>query len=168
MPHLGRQYPYLVEFWAGNGWYWPNYLPWKYIADFHPGVSGIWSFLGDALNIVSDPGIPSSDRATVSWVFTFDDTNGHNVMTLTASFHRDDPAHELQWVLLWNLDGLDFATAYTDANFDSQVPSPGAWSEGTDIATGLPCDPPGGHTGVADYDQGGTPFPHPTGGPPPS
>ncbi len=164
MPHLGRRYPYLVEYWAGRGWFWPNFLPWKYLASFRPGLDGIWSTILDAEGIVSEAGVPSTDFSTVSWTSSFDDDNGHNVMTLVASFHPDDVDRELQWVLTWSLNGVDVATAETDVPFASQFNIPGSWLSGVDLSTGLPCNPPGGATIQATYAEGGTPFPHPTGG----
>lgn len=167
MPHLGRPFPRLVEYWVPPGWFWPNFLPWRYLNSFRPAVSGIWSFLPVEDALLSLPGVSSSDRQTVSWETTFLDGLDHHKIVVTASYDRSDTFHELHWDALWTMNSVDQATAGASERFDLQATVPGAYTTAIDLTTGLPCDPPFIVTLEADYSTGGSPFPNPTGGPPP-
>lgn len=166
MPHVGRPFPRLVEYWVPPGWFYPSFLPWKYISSYVPAISGVWSFLPIRNDLLSGAGVSSPDRQTVSWKNIFNDGIFHHTMTLTASFHPTDTLHELHWDLLWNVNGVDLATASYTCRQDLQPTAPGAYTDALDLVTGLPCDPPFVTTIEADYATGGTPFPHPTGGGP--
>ncbi len=167
MPHLGRESPYLPQYWAGEGWFWPHFLPWKYKVTLYPAFSGPFLHLPEKHDLITDPGECPPDCKTASWRLAFEEGIHDHVLTITASYHRDELAQELQWYLLWNLDGVDFASALSWVPVYTGSNSPAGWFEGTDLILGGPCDPPGGNTLVALYSEGGSPFPHPTGGPPP-
>jgi len=168
MPHLGRPYPYLPNFWAGEGWFWPYYLAWKYLITLRAAPTGPWSEIPEEITLVSDEGVCSSDCKTASWKIQWGAESPVFTFTMTASFHRDDVDHELHWDGLLQKDLVDFATCSTTIRFVIAVPVPDVWADATELPSGFPCWPPGGFVDVADYATGGTPFPHPTGGPPPS
>jgi len=166
MPHLGRQYPFLPEYWAGNTWFWPNFLPWKYYCDFHPAVSGAWTQLPDQIGLISEPGTLLGDGRTAEWRWSFYSSGKHYVLTLNALGDMSATDHELHWHIMMNIDGSDIAEADAFVRFSVQSPSPGGYTEAQDIVLLEPCDPPAIYTREATYAEGGSPFPHPTGGGP--
>jgi len=166
MPHLGRQYPFLPEYWAGNTWFWPHFLPWKYYCDFHPALSGPWSDLPDKIAMISAPGILLPDGKTARWTWDFDDSGFHYHLQTDALGDMAETDHELRWLTSLFIDGIGWAESTATVKFSVQSPSPGGYTEGFDPGTGLPCDPAVIYTREATYAEGGSPFPHPTGGGP--
>jgi hypothetical protein len=69
MPHNGRHYPFLPQYWAGRAWFWPGFVPWK----LHGQTVGVllppWDAIGSGWSGLSSPGVPSTDRSECYWDF---------------------------------------------------------------------------------------------------
>ena len=55
MPHVGRSYPYLFEFWQAECFFWPGFVPRKLHVSCSLGYGSAWDLL--AGGVVTDVGV---------------------------------------------------------------------------------------------------------------
>lgn len=164
MPHLGRPYPYHPIYWATEGWFYPHYVPWKmrfivWGVNLEP-----WDGLYYGLELVSDEGQVSEDIQVIQYKWHFDDAGFHYDITLSMEARKDLVPGKAQWLLALKRDDVPWAIA---SKLEVIPPSSNVlitWDDGFNLQTGMPCDPPFFQLFQATYAEGGTPYPHPTGG----
>lgn len=159
MPHDGRHYPFCVEYWATEGWFWPGFVPYKLVGLALPPLNPPWNVLLIGWTGVSDPVQVSTDVKTVS--YTFHPTGSMGGLVLVVSLDKIGvlESRQCRWRATIG-DGVSWwATAYlmqdypqyaVAANgFDYSLPSPPYTSD----------DGPNLQFRPATYAEGGSPYP---------
>jgi hypothetical protein len=79
--HRGRTYPYAVDYWVTEGWFWPGFLPWRMHLYVEFPVTDPWDIAAPGTELISDPIEYSLDRKTATYVWNL---GGSPVNKLTA------------------------------------------------------------------------------------
>lgn len=167
MPHIGRRYPFHPTYWATEAWFWPGRLPWKYHGEKNLDDEPPWDAIPAGWTGISDVGVPSTDAKIIVYTFNFVVPDGDCTVKLTLKKLVDPPDTFAYCLLQCFLGGSEFIFSESKDSYEQRTANLGTFGDGTTVPGGLPVDPPSFFFRPATYDEGGTPFPHPTGGPPP-
>jgi hypothetical protein len=164
MPHIGRTFPYHPIYWVPECLFWPAYAPWKMM--WHDPLEAIdpWFNVSGPAFVLSDVGEVSDDRQTMTYRWAIDSDTGRWLLKCELTSRVIDGVKVCYMLLTLNDGTEDVGTA--DANYGAEVrlfPLVGA--QGCDPLPGVPAyGPVNCYLRPATYAEGGTPYPHPTGG----
>jgi hypothetical protein len=160
--HLGREYPFHPEYWATECCFWPAFVPWKMIFEGFGPYPGAWSVLENPLGVVSDAGLVTTDRKTISWHASLPSSTPATDLELSLALatYAGEKYGRFQWRLYNNL--VDIAFAYYWQAFPIVLFNCGgyaAWLFDQPIQPNPPPYPFALSMCPARYDEGGSPYP---------
>lgn len=85
--HKGKLYPYAWEYWAGEAWFWPGWLPYQMRLDTPSVIDDAWASIPTNATIISQPMEPLDDTyQQVSYIFAL--SGPPTFASLTAFLQR--------------------------------------------------------------------------------
>lgn len=165
MPHIGRNYPYLPEYWATEAWFWPGFVPWKLVASFDDTIILPWFRLTLGWTGVSQVYSLTDDCKEVTYQFPLTLRNGDDGYLLVRLRKVTiSSVNKAEWYMVVIDDGVPFAEGYAWQPFPQRVVYVDTWDVGHDLPSGTDCLPPPLTIRPATYEEGGSPFPDDDGG----
>jgi hypothetical protein len=167
MPHVGRPYPFHPIYWATEAWFYPGFVPWKLGGDMGFTLIPPWNLVPDGWIGVSKAGEPSADRKTMTYLF--DVVPDDDSLQIKVAMQWQD--HPMKFYARWDvwllLRGAWLIHQWENQQFPQRQVEVSEWVAAEKHPPLGPGFPGPLAFWAADYAEGGTPFEHPTGGPPP-
>lgn len=67
--HKGRTYPFLPRYWATEAWFWPGFVPWRFLLHTTGPLTPPWNAIPTGIDLLSDAGDSSTNIKQPAWAF---------------------------------------------------------------------------------------------------
>lgn len=165
MPHLGRISPFHPTYWATLGWFWPGFVPWKLFVSLGFNLNPPWNRLPDFEEFVTDEGFHDDLPLSMNWV-GYPDFRSEGAGAALIVFDTESaPPHNCRvFFELYDDTGTLVADATSILSRPQRTSTVNTWTVAHEYPSGAECILPDMLIRGATYDEGGSPFPFPTGG----